>query len=101
MLIAHGMDTMMTGMIHLGGARPLRSALSVTRAITALSKRYPPRATMSQNMMELGVGYKRTFMIRTGWPMSTTMNRPHMVTAEMARNSPRMVIFPNAFQSCR
>ncbi len=51
---------------------------------------------MSQNIMECGVGWSMTFRIRMGWPMSTKMKSMHMVTAEMARNSPRMVILPKA-----
>src|SRR3972149_2821715 len=39
MLTAHGMDRMMTGLIHAGGATPFRSALRVVKAMTALSPR--------------------------------------------------------------
>ena len=51
---------------------------------------------MSQNIMELGVGYSITFSTRIGWPMSTKMKSMHIVTAEIARNSPRIVIWPKA-----
>ncbi len=34
-------------------------------------------------------------MILMGWPMSAMMNRMHMMTAEIARNSPRITILPN------
>ena len=38
---------------------------------------------------------------RPGWPRSTPMNSTHMMTAEIATNSPRIVIRPNALKSCR
>jgi hypothetical protein len=52
-------------------------------------------------MTEPGVGWRSTFMMRVGWPMSTKIKRMHMVTAAMARNSPRITIFPNFLKSCR
>ncbi len=51
---------------------------------------------MSQNMSEFGVGYRITFRTRVGWPMSTKMNSMHIVTAAIARNSPRIVSLPKA-----
>ena len=85
----------MNGLIHLGGGTPFRSEPSVTHPIIRFRKRYPDSTTESQNMTEFSVGWRTTFMILMGWPMSTKMNRMHMVTAEMARNSPRITILPN------
>ena len=51
---------------------------------------------VSQNSTELGVGYKRTLKIRMGCPRSTRINVTHIITEEMARNSPRMVTLPKA-----
>ena len=56
---------------------------------------------MSQNMSEFGVGKRATLSTRVGCPMSTNMKSMHMITAEIARNSPRITIFPNALKSCR
>ena len=50
---------------------------------------------MSQNMSELGDGKRITLSTRAGWPMSTKMKSMHMITAAMARHSPRMTILPN------
>ena len=52
-------------------------------------------------MRELGDGYRMTLNTRMGWPKLARMKSPATVTAETARNSPRITIFPNAFQSCR
>ena len=51
---------------------------------------------MSQNIIELGVGYSITLSTRMGCPMSTKMNSMHIATDEIARNSPRIVMRPNA-----
>ena len=51
---------------------------------------------MSQNIIDHGAGYRSTFSTRDGCPMSTKMNSPHMTTAEIARNSPRIVTRPNS-----
>jgi hypothetical protein len=56
---------------------------------------------MSQNISEFGVGYSITFRTRVGCPMSTKMNIMHMTTAEIARNSPRIVIRANTLKLCR
>jgi len=52
-------------------------------------------------MTELGVGWSMTFMILMGCPISTKINRIHIVTAEIARNSPRITILPTFLKSCR
>ena len=51
---------------------------------------------MSQNIIERGAGCSSTFRILAGCPMSTKMKRPHITTAAMATNSPRIVSRPNA-----
>ena len=38
-------------------------------------------------------------IVQTGWML--TYNAAHMVTAEIAKNSPRIVIFPKALKLCR
>ena len=46
-------------------------------------------------MTEFGVGCRSTFIMRWGWPRSTTMKRQHMITAAMAMNSPKMIMILN------
>ena len=54
---------------------------------------------MSQNRIERGLGCSMMLKARPGCPRSTVMNAMHMPTAVIARNSPRMVIFPNTLKS--
>ena len=51
---------------------------------------------MSQNIIECGVGWRKTLRILFGMPMSTKMKSMHMMTAEIARPSPRMTIRPKS-----
>ena len=51
---------------------------------------------MSQKRTEFGVGCRITFIARIGCPRSARMKSRHIVTAPIARNSPRIVILPKA-----
>ncbi len=51
---------------------------------------------MSQNIIECGRRVEDDVEDPDRLPMSTKMKSMHMITAAMARNSPRIVILPNA-----
>src|SRR3972149_8857104 len=98
MLIAHGMDSTITGLIQAGGASPVRSEVRLTRVIRTFRTRYPLRTTMSQNRMDDGDGCRIMLNARAGWPRSATMNMRHMTTAGAARNWPATVMRPNTLK---
>jgi len=86
----------MRGFSQDAGGRPFFSASSTCQPITMFRSRYPFSTIASQKSTEFGVGYSITFTARIGCPRSTKINRMHMVTEDTARNSPKMVILPNA-----
>ena len=101
MLTAHGMDSRMTGLIQRGGFTSSRSARRVMKRDQGVQHQVAAERDHVPEHHGMRRGIEHHVEHASGLPHVHEDEQHAHMTAAMARNSPRMVMRPNALQSCR